>query len=196
MVLIPKSSPHDKGHFHRIIEIGKKKMPDPGAKNQVIWGLVSGVGEDKAAFKDSFGAYSYETKTRGEFTPFRGWKNVTSKELTIGTRHQEAARPAARGHYILHSPRDPLADDPSKNRQRDFKCILAYEITTPTSEDFGEVQKELGLAIEDAVALQVKDPDVQSGNNPRAASIPREKRAQVSISSFNKSQVDGSILNI
>jgi len=71
MVLIPKSSPHDKGHFHRIIEIGKKKMPDPGAKNQVIWGLVSGVGEDKAAFKDSFGAYSYETKTRGEFTSHR-----------------------------------------------------------------------------------------------------------------------------
>ena len=66
MVLIPKSPPHDKGHFHRIIEIGKKKMPDPGAKNQVIWGLVSGVGDDKGAFKDSFGAYSYETKTRGE----------------------------------------------------------------------------------------------------------------------------------
>jgi hypothetical protein len=101
------------------------------------------------------------------------------QELTTGTRHQEAARPAARGHYILHSPRDPLADDPTKNRQRDFKCILAYEITTPTSEDFGEVQKELGLAIKDAVALQVKDPEVQSGNNPRAASIPREKRAQV-----------------
>ena len=72
-----------------------------------------------------------------------------------GTRHQEAARPAARGHYILHSPRDPLADDPSKNRQRDFKCILAYEITLPTSDEFGEVQKELGLASKDAVALQV-----------------------------------------
>jgi hypothetical protein len=69
MVLIPKSPPHDKGHFHRIIEIGKKKMPDPGAKNQVIWGLVSGVGDDKGAFKDSFGAYSYETKTRGEHCP-------------------------------------------------------------------------------------------------------------------------------
>ena len=66
MVLIPKSAPHDKGHFHRIIEVGKKKMPDPGAKNQVIWGLVSGVGEEKGAFKDSFGAYSYETKTRGK----------------------------------------------------------------------------------------------------------------------------------
>jgi hypothetical protein len=32
----------------------------------VILGLVSGVGEDRGAFKDSFGAYSYETKTRGK----------------------------------------------------------------------------------------------------------------------------------
>lgn len=66
MVLIPKSPPHDKSHFHRIIEIGKKKMPDPGAKNQVIWGLVGSVGTDKQAFKDAFSAYSYETKTRGK----------------------------------------------------------------------------------------------------------------------------------
>lgn len=49
----------------------------------------------------------------------------------------------------------------------------------PASDDFGEVQKELGLASKDAVALQVKDPDAQSNNNPRAAMIPREKRAQV-----------------
>ena len=69
MILIPKSPPHDKSHFHRIIEVGKKKMPDPGAKNQVIWGLVGGVGTDRSAFKDAFGAYSYETKTRGELVP-------------------------------------------------------------------------------------------------------------------------------
>ena len=68
MVLIPKSPPHDKSHFHRIIEVGKKKMPDPGAKNQVIWGLVGSVGTDEGAFKDAFGAYSYETKTKGECT--------------------------------------------------------------------------------------------------------------------------------
>jgi hypothetical protein len=68
MVLIPKSPPHNKSHFHRIIEIGKKKMPDPGAKNQVIWGLVGNVGTDRGAFKDAFCAYSYETKTRGKYT--------------------------------------------------------------------------------------------------------------------------------
>jgi hypothetical protein len=97
-----------------------------------------------------------------------------------GTRHQPAARPAARGHYILHSPRDELADDPDHNRQRDFKCLLAYEITTPAPDDFGNVQSELGLEPKGAVVIQVKDPNVQSNNNPRAASIPREKRAQVS----------------
>lgn len=62
---------------------------------------------------------------------------------------------------------------------------MTYEITTPASDDFGQVQKELGLVIKDAVALQVKDPEVQSNNNPRAASIPREKRAQVRILSHS-----------
>jgi hypothetical protein len=46
--------------------VGKKKLPDPGAKRQVIWGLIGGVGTDQGALKDAFGAYSYETKTRGE----------------------------------------------------------------------------------------------------------------------------------
>ncbi|OCF57995.1 hypothetical protein L486_04022 [Kwoniella mangroviensis CBS 10435] len=159
ILLIPQSGKHSKGHYHRIIEVGKKKLPDPGAKHQVIWGLVGGVGEDKSTLKESFGAYTYETKTRG-------------------TRHQAAARPAARGHYILHSPRDELADSPDHNRQRDYKTLLAYEITTPTQEDFGQVQKELGIEEKGAVVLQVKDPNVESRGNPRAAGIPREKRAQ------------------
>jgi hypothetical protein len=66
ILLIPKSAPHDKGHYHRTIEIGKKKLPDPGAKKQVIWGLVGSVSTDPAALKESFGAYSYETKTKGQ----------------------------------------------------------------------------------------------------------------------------------
>lgn len=99
--------------------------------------------------------------------------------LKPGTRHQAAARPAARGHYVLHSPRDEQADDPDKNRQRDFKLVLAYELTTPTTDDFGEVQKELGLAVKDAVAIQVKDPHAESRGNPRAASIPEDKKAKV-----------------
>ncbi|WVW80062.1 hypothetical protein I302_102035 [Kwoniella bestiolae CBS 10118] len=159
ILLIPQSGKHSQGHYHRIIEVGKKKLPDPGAKHQVIWGLVGGVGEDKSTLKDSFGAYTYETKTRG-------------------TRHQAAARPAARGHYILHSPRDELADSPDHNRQRDYKTLLAYEITTPTHEDFGQVQKELGIEEKGAVVLQVKDPNAESRGNPRAAGIPRGKRAQ------------------
>ncbi|EIW66815.1 hypothetical protein M231_01418 [Tremella mesenterica] len=161
ILLIPTSAPHDHAHFHRIISVGKKKMPDPGAKHQVIWGSMVGVGNDKSALKDAFGAYDYDTKTRG-------------------TRHQPAARPAARGHYILHSPQDTLADSPEHNRQRDYKVLLAYEITTPAAEAFGEVQKELGLALKDAVALQVKDPNADAGSNPRAASLPKEKRASYS----------------
>ena len=98
-----------------------------------------------------------------------------------GTRHQSAARPAARGHYILHSPRDEVADSPEHDRQRDFKTLLAYEVTTPAAENFGNVQSELGLEPKGAVVIQVKDPDVESNNNPRAASIPRERRAQVSF---------------
>ena len=100
--------------------------------------------------------------------------------LTAGTRHQEAARPAARGHYILHSPRDELADDPSRDRQRDFKMLLAYEITTPAHADFGNVQSELGIEEKGAVVLQVKDPNAKDNNNPRAANMPREKKAHVS----------------
>ena len=69
MLLIPTSAPHNSGHYHRIIEVGKKKLPDPGARHQVIWGLVGAVGTDKDALKKAFGAYSYETKTRGE----RAW---------------------------------------------------------------------------------------------------------------------------
>ncbi|CAD6570841.1 MAG: hypothetical protein TREMPRED_006054 [Tremellales sp. Tagirdzhanova-0007] len=159
ILLIPTSAPHHTGHYHRIIEVGKKKLPDPGARYQVIWGLVGSVGSDRGSLKKAFGEYSYETKTRG-------------------TRHQAAARPAARGHYILHSPRDELADDPAHDRQRDFKCLLAYEITTPAAEDFGNVQSELGLEPKGAVVIQVKDPDAQAQNNPRAANIPRERRAQ------------------
>ncbi|WWD16578.1 hypothetical protein CI109_101006 [Kwoniella shandongensis] len=158
ILLIPKSSPHDKGHFHRIIEIGKKKLPDPGAKHQVIWGLVGGVSTDKASLKDSFGAKEYETKTRGH-------------------RHQPASRPAARGHYILHSPRDELADSPDHDRKRDFKTLLVYEITTPAHDDFGQVQTEFGIEEKGAVVLQVKDPDAASVNNPRATNMPRDKKA-------------------
>jgi hypothetical protein len=102
-----------------------------------------------------------------------------AKAYHIGTRTQPAARPAARGHYILHSPRDEAADSPDHNKQRDYKTLLAYEITTPPPEDFGRVQEELGLEQRGAVALSVKDPDAASGGNPRAANMPREKKAHV-----------------
>ena len=103
--------------------------------------MVDAVGSDKAGLKAAFGAYDYETKTRGErdavgfpSSPFESLTRTDRLMLDVGTRHQDAARPAARGHYILHSPQDTLADSPDHNRQRDFKILLAYEITTPVHE--------------------------------------------------------------
>jgi len=58
--------------------------------------------------------------------------------------------------------------------------LLAYEITTPAHADFGNVQSELGIEEKGAVVLQVKDPNVKDNNNPRAANMPREKKAHVS----------------
>ncbi|KAL7419740.1 hypothetical protein Q5752_005656 [Cryptotrichosporon argae] len=159
IVLLPKSGSYATKDYHRLITVGKKQLPEQGAKHQVIWGSVQGTADDMAGFKDALGPYEYDTKT-------------------LGKRHQPGARPAARGHYILHSPRDGLADDPSTDRQRDFKLLLAYSITTPTEEEFGNVQKELHIVSEGVLAIQVKDPNVESGDNPRAVSLPIEKRAK------------------
>ena len=49
-----------------MIEVGRKKMPDPHAKRDIVWGMVQAVSTDKDALKQAFGAYEYETKTRGE----------------------------------------------------------------------------------------------------------------------------------
>lgn len=57
--------------------------------------------------------------------------------------------------------------------------MLVYEITTPPPEDFGRVQEELGLQDKGAIALSIKDPEAASNNNPRAANMPREKKAHV-----------------
>ena len=61
--------------------------------------------------------------------------------------------------------------------------LLAYEITTPTHEDFGNVQTELGIEEKGAVLLQMKDPNTTDNNNPRAANMPRDKKAHVGFES-------------
>lgn len=60
---------------------------------------------------------------------------------------------------------------------------MAYEITTPPPEDFGRVQEELGLEQKGAVLLSIKNPDTSDNaqSNPRAANMPREKKAHVSV---------------
>lgn len=98
-----------------------------------------------------------------------------------GTRHVAAARPAGRGHYILHSPRDHSADHPKTGRKskRDYKTILAYCLTTPDENEMGDVQTELGLRHEACIVVQVKDPAAPSVGNPRAVGIPEEKKPKV-----------------
>ena len=66
-LLIPTSNPYGRSHHHRTIEVGKKKLPDPHAHRHIIWGMVGSVGTDKADLKTAFGAYDYETKTKGRF---------------------------------------------------------------------------------------------------------------------------------
>lgn len=99
----------------------------------------------------------------------------------VGERHLAPARPAGRGHYILHSPRDHSADHPKTERKskRDYKTILAYTLTNPDENEMGDVQAELGLRHEGCIVVQVKDPDAPSVGNPRAAGIPEDKKAKV-----------------
>lgn len=53
--------------FHRLIAVGKKALPEASESTRPIWGEVLNVGEDLKALKDGLGAYTYETKTMGEF---------------------------------------------------------------------------------------------------------------------------------
>lgn len=69
ILLLPKSAPYDKGHYHRILQVARKQLPDPTASRGIIWGMVDSVGTDRDTLKDSFGAYGYDTKTKGQPDP-------------------------------------------------------------------------------------------------------------------------------
>lgn len=67
ILLVPQAA-KGQTQVHRVIEIGKKRLPDPDSKHDVLWGLVVSVSEDKSSLKDVFGAREYETKTKGELS--------------------------------------------------------------------------------------------------------------------------------
>lgn len=54
--------------YHRLITIGKKKLPDAhakGRKDTTFWGSVTSVGDDLHSLVEGLGSKTYETKTRG-----------------------------------------------------------------------------------------------------------------------------------
>jgi hypothetical protein len=74
-------SPRGK-HLHRLIVIGRKRLPDMGDEHERNWGFVQKVVRNPRELEDELGRVVYETKTRGE-------------------RHLAPARPAGEGVYAI-----------------------------------------------------------------------------------------------
>src|SRR5437870_10535882 len=72
-------SPHGNDR-HRLLVIGRKKLPDIDDQRDKNWGFVQKVARDPHDVEDELDRASYETKTRGE-------------------RHLAPARPAGEGVY-------------------------------------------------------------------------------------------------
>lgn len=87
-----------------------------------------------------------------------------------GERIKPAARPAGRGHYALSIKQ---IDPPSSREVR-----LTYHLSHPSTNDFGQVQEELGLHPSSSVLIQMRNPTLApTGPNAPAAGLPEEKRA-------------------
>ncbi|PFH45427.1 hypothetical protein AMATHDRAFT_159869 [Amanita thiersii Skay4041] len=142
--VVPSSElqPTEKKRYRHLI-VGKKQLPTESLKHTrstsaignrrggVFWATVLRVGDDLYALEERMGEKTYETKTRG-------------------TRHEGAARLAARGLYafVNTSPRVPS--------QRETHFV--YRITHPPVQEFGEVQEALGIREAAAFVMQVKNP--------------------------------------
>jgi hypothetical protein len=67
---------------HRLIVIGRKKLPEIEDQHEKNWGFVQKVGRDAHEVEDELDRATYDTKTRGE-------------------RHLAPARPAGEGVYAI-----------------------------------------------------------------------------------------------
>ncbi|EAU86308.2 hypothetical protein CC1G_08032 [Coprinopsis cinerea okayama7 len=129
--------------FHRVISIGKKRLPDPenagstGRRKETFWGVVTSVGDDLHGLAEGLGPKTYETKTRG-------------------TRHDAAARLVARGGYAIVNSE---ARTPSQRETH-----LGYHVSHPSKTEMGDVQAELGIHTSSSFVLQVKNPLAPSTN--------------------------------
>lgn len=152
---------------YRLISLGKKRMPSPeaaiasgsepggigGRHSEAIWATVADIGADLKDLAEGMGEERYTTKTRGD-------------------RVKPAARPAGRGHYALSIK---TTDPPSSREVR-----LTYDISHPSSDEFGAVQKELGLHPSSSVLVQMRNPTLApTGPDAPAAGLPEDKRAKL-----------------
>ncbi|KAH9897833.1 hypothetical protein C8Q73DRAFT_641408 [Cubamyces lactineus] len=143
----------------RLMLIGKKGLPDPdaggggkgGGRKQVFWATVATVSDDLEKLEEGLGPKTYETKTRG-------------------TRHQAAARLAARGAYAIVN--NEAARTPSQ-RETHF----GYHLSHPDDEHFGEVQETLGIHKASSFVLQVKNP-LAPPSGPAQVGLPKGRRAE------------------
>ncbi|KAI0347954.1 hypothetical protein BDW22DRAFT_1410298 [Trametopsis cervina] len=144
----------------RLVSIGKKSLPDPdaggggrgGGRKAVFWATVVTVGEDLAKLQEGLGGKEYETKTRG-------------------TRHQGPARIAARGAYAIVNSEGRT---PSSRETH-----LGYYLSHPAADNFGEVQKALGIHQASSFVLQVKKPDAPN-TGPANIGLSKGRRAEFS----------------
>ncbi|GAK62270.1 uncharacterized protein PAN0_001d0469 [Moesziomyces antarcticus] len=152
---------------YRLISLGKKRMPSPeaaiasgsepggigGRHSEAIWATVADIGADLNNLAQGMGEERYTTKTRGD-------------------RVKPAARPAGRGHYALSIK----TTDPASSRE----VRLTYDISHPSSNEFGAVQKELGLHPSSSILVQMRNPTLApTGPDALAAGLPEDKRAKL-----------------
>lgn len=153
---------------YRLISLGKKRLPEPdaalkvgqepgglgGSQSEAIWACVAEIGTDIERVAQGMAENRYSTRTRGD-------------------RITPAARPAGRGHYILSIKK---TDPPSSREVR-----LTYHLSHPSSNDFGEVQEDIGLHPSSSIIMQMRNPTLSpTGPNAPIAGLPADQRAKLS----------------
>ena len=162
----PESKSQTKKRF-RLIVPGKKSLPDPEhgrGRGNIFWGTIVTIGTDLGKLQEGLGEKEYETKTRGKVTPRSGRGCALSSGQ--GTRHQAAARLAARGAYAIVNNE---ARTPSSRETH-----LGYHLSHPTSKEWGEVQAALGLHPASSFVLQVKNP-LAPPTGPGRIGLPKNR---------------------
>ncbi|HET8539710.1 MAG TPA: hypothetical protein VFL83_07545 [Anaeromyxobacter sp.] len=132
----------------RIVAVGRKRMPDLGARGRErSWGWVAKVAGDRAEIELELRGYRYATKTRGE-------------------REQPSARPAGEGAYAVahHGDHSHLAYALARpaapgDVQRELGIEAAASYVVAVKNPWHPAPRPVGLAPEAEAAYP---PDVQA----------------------------------